>query len=298
MTYSRLDLLEHKKPYDLFNDVDAGDIFAEHQDVLDAELSEEEQLEFAIKLVSGCPQDKLAELKGAAKALYSPVQTDTCFYLVIDDALQTKIRLLGILDNENTQPHAFLLEENTPDLLERFNVLACEILENNEIAIAERLALLTPDEHRSRLAHTIRNIFPNSALSEEVNAAFTLRRSMGQLLGDTPEVFFTDRDFSRDNCLKFSTMLSKLLAGQEAEIGSKLSKKSTEVRSAVRYKLELLASSAFNSADPFHLIAKEMNAKRVSIGTNSNSLYGTSPLASSSTVSNATPSPEHSSLSL
>ncbi|MDR3502773.1 MAG: hypothetical protein P4L79_09340 [Legionella sp.] len=294
MTYSRLELLEHKKPYELFNDVDAGDTFAEHQGVLDRELSEDEQLEFAIKLISGCPQDKLADLTNAAKALYSPIQDHTCFYSVIDDALQVKIRLLSILNNENMQPHTFLLEENTPDLLQRFNDLAREVLEKNEIAIAERLALLTPDRDRSKLAQNIRNIFPNSALAEEVNAAFTLRRNIEQLVGETPEIFFTDRDFSRDTCLKFSTMLSKLLAGQETDIGSKLSKKSFEVRQEVRHKLELLTSSAFNSTDPFHLIAKEMNAKRVSIGTNSNSMYGTSPLASPSTT--PTPSQEHSSI--
>ncbi|CAM4458832.1 MAG: hypothetical protein LEGION0403_FIIPPAGN_01299 [Legionella sp.] len=283
MTYSRVELLEHKKPYELF-DVDAGDIFAEHQNILDTELSEDEQLEFAIKLVSGCPQDKLTELKNAAKALYSPIQDNTCFYLVLDAALQVKIRLLSILDNRNTEPHAFLLEKNTPDLLQRFNDLAYEVVEKNEIAIAERLALLTPESARSKLAQNIDNIFSKSALAEEIKAAFSFKRNLECLLGKTPEVFFTDREFSRDNCLKYSTMIAKDLAGHEAEIGSKLSKNDFEVRQEIRHKLELLTSSVFNSADPFHLIAKEMNAKRISIGTNSNSMYGTS-LASPPTTS-------------
>ena len=290
MTYSRIELLEHKAPYELFNDVDAGDTFAEHQDILDNELSEDEQLEFAVKLVSSCPQDKLKDLKNAAKALYSARQANTCFYSVIDDALQVKIRLLSILDSKNKQPHAFLLEENTPDLLGRFNVLASEILGKNEIAIAERLALLTPEEDRCKLARTIHNIFPNSALAEEVNAAFTLRRQVRQLLGETPDLFFTDLDFNRDNCLKFSTMLSKLLTGHEAEIGSKLAKKGFEIRQDIRHKLELLTSSAFNSTDPFLLIAKEMNAKRVSIGANSSTLYG----GSTAPTSTITPFSENS----
>lgn len=294
MTYSRLDLLQHETPYELFNDDEAGDTFAEHQKILDQELSEEEQRAFAIKLVSDCPQAKLKDLKNAAQALYSPVQEDSCFYLVLNDALQVKIRLLNILDNENTQPHVFLLEEATPGLLHCFKSLACDVLEKNEIAIAERLALLTPERDRSKLAGTIHNIFKGSALATEVNAAFTLRRHLGQLLGETPEKFFISKDFNRDHCLKFSSMLSKLLDGHEAEIGSKLSKIDHEVQDKIKLKLELLTSFAHNSTDPFHLITDRMEAlsaikaKRISIGTNGNSLYGS--VASPSTTAITSPS--------
>lgn len=212
-------------------------------------------------------------------------------------ALRANSYLQSILDDKNAQPQTFFLD-NTLNTLQKYSQETLSIFKKYELIIAEQLALSTPAGERSQLVRTIRTIFPNSILTEAVNAAFTLRRSIEQLFGETPEVFFTDRDFSRGNCLNFSGMLSKLLAGQETEIGSKLSKKSSDVRSAVRHKLELLTSSAFNDADPFHLIAKEMNAKRVSIGTNSNSMYGTSPLASSSATSNATPSQEHTSLSL
>ncbi|MFJ1268694.1 hypothetical protein ACD661_09030 [Legionella lytica] len=296
MTYSRVEFLEHKQPYELFNDVDAGDIFAEHQEILDSELSEDEQLEFAVKIVRGCPQDKLPELKKAAQTLDSPVQDNTCFYLVLNDALQVKIRLLNILDSRNSRPHTFLLEKPTYVLLQRFNDLACEVLEKNEIAIAERLALLTPDEHRSQLAKTIHNIFPESTLAAEVNAAFAFKRNIKHLLGETPEVFFTDREFSRDNCLKYSAMLAQHIAGHEEEIGGKLAKTDSVVRYEVRHKLALLTSSVFNKADPIHLIAKEMNANRISIGTNSNSLYGT-PLASPSASTTPSVTPSEDSLS-
>lgn len=274
MTYSRFDILEHKNPYELFDD---SDTFAEHQDILDGELSEEEQEQLAIDIVCGCPSHELAKLQKVIRALSSPLPTESSFYAVISDALHVKIRLMGMLDNRNTAPHTFLLEENTPDLLNRFNDLALQVLADNEIAIAERLALYTPKNERSKVAHRLNTIFSQSQFVAETEAAFILRRSIKHLLGEKPEQFFTEAcHFSRDNCLKYSNMLAELLEGHEQEIGSKLSKTDAETQKIVMRQLELLSTNAYHTTNPFHLIKSNMTLKYISVSNSPGSLFTSS----------------------
>ena len=106
-----------------------------------------------------------------------------------------------LLDPKNEIPHYLFLgeeidgEEIDLGLFHQFRVEANKLILDKESAIAERLAITTPQNHRSKVAFAIENTFPKSILALKTRAAFDLRRSIETvLLGDNPKEFFTRRD--------------------------------------------------------------------------------------------------------
>ncbi|MGL5742014.1 MAG: hypothetical protein ACRCXC_05425 [Legionella sp.] len=100
-------------------------------------------------------------------------------------------------------------EEFNPEPFQRFSALAARLIKSDEPAISERLALCSPEKHRSSIIRNLNIAFPGGVLTTRTQAAFTLRHNIDTaLLGEKPEQFFTDRDYSKDVCKMFIHMIS------------------------------------------------------------------------------------------
>ena len=178
---------------------------------------------------------------------------------MIAQAHEVKKRVLGLLDPAHESPYELLTDD---ELFTPFKSLALKILEKNETAIAERLALTTPAKSHSQLSRHINNTFNNSELATKIAAAFTLYRDINRfLLRDKPEDFFSSPEFNIDLCLEFSSLCSSLVKGHEQAIGGKLAQLDPTTRHDISRHLEMMCSSACDKQNPFRLIASVMAAK-------------------------------------
>ncbi|KTD72397.1 lpg0008 family Dot/Icm T4SS effector [Legionella tucsonensis] len=262
MTFTRRELIALENPYEQLSD---GDALAKNAKMLNT-LIDKEQVALATKIIAACPEAKFKQYAYHISALGNLTKNEDSFHSVLSEAYQVRQCINSLLDSRNKAPHALFLQEFNPAPFHRFSSLAKHVLESNEPAIAERLALCAPEQDRSQLAHNISTTFPRHILAEKIQIAFMLRRNIEKLLlGDNPEKFFTSRDYSKDTCRMFINMFRALLKGHEETIGEKLgSIESESARASVKRRLELLHTEVFDETNPFKLIADSLSAKESS----------------------------------
>ncbi|MCE0722081.1 MULTISPECIES: lpg0008 family Dot/Icm T4SS effector [Legionella] len=263
MAFTRIEIIALENPYEQLSD---GDALARNAEMFNT-LSEKEQVALATKIIAACPEAKFKQYAHHIRALGNLTKNEDTFHSVLSEAYQVRQRIHSLLDSRNKAPHAlFLGKEFNPAPFHRFSTLAKLVLESNEPAIAERLALCAPEQDRSQLAHNISTTFPKHILAEKIQIAFMLRRNIEKLLlGDNPEKFFTSRDYSKDTCKMFINMFRALLKGHEETIGEKLCViESESARASVKRHLELLHTEVFDETNPFKLIADSLSAKESS----------------------------------
>ncbi|PWY55834.1 hypothetical protein DGG96_09975 [Legionella qingyii] len=291
MAFTRIDLTALKNPYEHLSD---GDALAKNAKELNA-LSAKEQVSLATKIIAACPDSKFKQYGHQIKSLESLATSEETFHSVITEAYQVRQRITSLLDPRNKAPHTlFSGKEFNPASFHRFSTLAEQVLESNESAIAERVALCAPEHERSQIAHNISIAFPKHILEVKTQIAFMLRRNIERLLlGNNPEKFFTSRDFNKETCKMFVNMFRTLLNGHEATIGEKLGALESQAQASIKRNLELLHTEAFDETNPFKLIADSMSAKESteheknkSQATNPNSLFKSSLNMSSRTIQN------------
>lgn len=261
MAFTYEEMMQLENPYE---ELGSGDALAENREVLDA-LSAEEKRTIASKIVKACPERNMRWFGLQMQALKNMVKKEDTFFPVLANAHMVKHRILALLDQRNPTPHAlFLAQEAQLAIFHQFNDLAQDVLKTNASAIAERLALATPEDSRGKVVRSIDSIFPQSHFLTQTQAAFTLRHNIEQfLLGDQPELFFTSPDFDKAICDTFATLLRTLLKGHEENIGNKLSSTELDTHIQVMHQLELLSTEAFDEANPFKLIAARMSPEAI-----------------------------------
>ncbi|MCW8400659.1 hypothetical protein OQJ26_17910 [Legionella sp. PATHC038] len=289
-TYEELIALEN--PYEHLSD---GDALAENAKAFET-LSRKEKIAMATKLIAACPEAKFKQYGNHIKALGGLIKNEDSFHSVITEAYQVRQRINSLLDPRNRSPHVlFSAKEFNPAPFFQFSALAKQLLESNESEIAERLALCVPEQERHQIAFNVGIAFPKSILNEKIHHAFLLRRNIEKLLlSDTPDKFFTSRDYDGDSCRMFVNMFRVLLKGQEESIAGKLCALESVSRSSVKRHLELLHTEAFDATNPFKLIADAINKKEgseqkknESQASNRNSLFNRSPTSPVSDISMA-----------
>lgn len=249
---------QSKNPY---QDLSTSEALVEHRDELN-QLSPEEMHDLASRVILECPQEELDSFGLAISVLKGPKEEEP-FHTVVTKAHEVKKRVLGLLDPTHESPHDLLMDEEVNgELFIPFKDLALKILENNESAIAGRLALTTPAKSRSQLSRHINNTFHGSELATRTAAAFTVCRDIERfLLSTKPEEFFSSPEFSVDLCLEFSMLFAPLLAGHEQAIGEKLALLEPTMRHDIGRKLEMMSSKAHDKQTPFRLIGSAMTPK-------------------------------------
>ena len=242
-------------PYEVLGNSDA---LAEHRDELN-KLTPEEMHALAYRMVLTCPQQEMTTFGHAINALRTPAEKDSSFRPVLYVAYEVKKRILSLLDPLNKKPHDVFLDlEVEEGLFLIFNELALKLVETNETAIANRLALTTTKESRSILSRTISNLFPHSLFASKTASVFTLRRNIEQfLLSEKPEQFFSSREFNVDLCIEFPTLLSTLLEGHEEAIGEYLRKLNNH---EIKSKIDMIVNGG-DRENPFRMIAAAMVIK-------------------------------------
>ena len=277
MTYNREELLQLENPYEVLGN---GDVLAEHSHVLNA-LNAEEKERLALEIIKGCPSREMRNLGHALNALRIGHPSVETFYSVISAAHQLKIRIEALRNNEDKHSYRGLLDESITYLVHCFPDFSQSLLRTQESIIAENLALYTPEDSRSDVAQQINILFPRSTLSKAVGTTFALRREITLLLGDTPELFFTSKEFNRENCLAYSRLFSEL-EGHEDKIGLKLAQiKSLTTQKDIKERLASLTMSSNEQANPFKHILDKMNAasKEASTGRSPSALFAVTPAA-------------------
>lgn len=294
--FSSEEITSSDNPYELFNrevtreeeieDIDEddnlieehphqtlGDIFVENKDTLNS-FEPIKQKTLAFVMVAKCPADELRKLGRALTALSSPKDNpEGTFYAAVYPYYETKVRLLGLLDERNKAPHRTLMDSKP--YFDKYKSFAESVLKKNEVRIAERLAMYTPVEKRSDVAQCVGSTFARSNFSSLVGAAFSLQRDIEYLLSENPEKFFTSKEFNRDHCLLFSQLFSSI-KGHEEEIGIKLAKiSSEEIRSDIVKGLRLLNTFVYSSANPFAEIHSSMKKNTLLVGHNPFSSFAT-----------------------
>ncbi|MCW8409096.1 hypothetical protein OQJ13_08945 [Legionella sp. PATHC035] len=282
MVFTYKELIALENPYEHLSD---GDALAENAKTFET-LSRKEKIAIATKIIAACPEAKFKQYGHHIKALGGLIQEEGNFHSVITEAYQVRQRINSLLDPRNKSPHAlFSAKEFNPAPFFQFSALAKQLLDCNESEIAERLALCVPEQERHQIAFNVGIAFPKSILKEKMNHAFLLRRNIEQLLlGDTPDKFFTSRDYDGDGCRMFVNMFRVLLKGREESIAGKLCALESVSRSSVKRHLELLHTEAFDETNPFKLIVDAINKKESSEqkknesqASNRNGLFNHSP---------------------
>ncbi|MDR3443347.1 MAG: hypothetical protein P4L65_10035 [Legionella sp.] len=277
MEYNSKEIMQLTNPYEVLSKHD----LAPYQPILDS-LATKDKITLAVKMVSGCPKDKLKEFKLKFNALNTfAANEEETFYSVLQGAYQVKSIMCAALNDNNKNPHRFLLEEFNPDLLNRFSELALSTIGFNTAFLAEQMALSTPAEQRNKVASNTEMVFSGSDLAQKINQAFTLRRNIeNQLLGDLPEQFFTSPDFNPRLYPLFSNLFD-IVEGQIEAIGLKLSQLSdVKTKEKVIECIDQLHTEGHDEVNPFKRIADVMHPPRisdkVSASNNPNTLFGDS----------------------
>lgn len=260
MAFTHFELFALENPYERLSD---GDSLASNASLLN-KLAYKEQLRIATKIIAGCPESKFKKYGLHIKAIESLNQDKDTFHSVLDKAYQVRQGITSLLDPNNPNPHGlFLGNEFNPSLFHRFEELSNQLLEGNEQAIAERLALCVPTQDQSKLAYNVRHTFSQKTLSEKLQLALVLRRDIERLLlSDNPEKFFMSRDYNEEACKAFINLFRILLEGKEEEIGTKLGALQSEnARASIKRQLALLHTEAFDETNPFKLVADSLSVK-------------------------------------
>ncbi|QMT58656.1 lpg0008 family Dot/Icm T4SS effector [Legionella sp. PC997] len=258
MAFTRIDLTTLKNPYKHLSN---GDALATNAKELNA-LSTKEQIALATLIIAECPESEFKQYRHHIKSLSNLTKGEESFHSVIVEAYQVRQRITSLLDPRNKAPHSLFSREFYPASFHRFSSLAERVLEGNELAIAERLALCTPENERSQIADNINTAFPKHILFEKTQTAFMLRRNIERLLlGDNPEKFFTSRDFNKETCKMFINMCRTLLKDHAATIGSKLGSLEAEAQVSIKRHLELLHTEVYDETNPFKQIADSIKTK-------------------------------------
>lgn len=222
MGYTVEEIRDLENPY---QDLGNGDALAQHRDELN-KLTPEEQMNLASRMVLGCPSTELRGFRHVIEAAInlSAKDENQTFYSVLSDAYEVKSRIFALLDSRNPNPHRLLLDrELNKKMFNNFNQLAMDVLNNNEAAIAERLAITTPQDARNQLALNVNEIFPDSPFASKLDHAFAIRNDIDSLLlSDHPEQFFISPEFSIDRCIEFKGLFRTLTEQDASSIAQKL----------------------------------------------------------------------------
>lgn len=276
MEYNSKEIMQLTNPYEVLGKHD----LAPYQPIFDS-LSSEDKITLAVKMVSGCPENQLKEFRRKFNALNTFIHEEETFYSVLQGAHQVKSIISAALNDNNRNPHQFLLEEFNPDLLNRFSELALSTISFNTAFLAEQMALSTPAEQRSKVARNAELVFSESDLAQKINQAFTLRRDIENLLlGELPEQFFTSADFNPRLYPLFSNLFD-IIENQIEAIGLKLSQLSdVKTKEKVIECIDQLHTEGHDEVNPFKRIADVMQKPRisdkVSAVNNPNKLFGDS----------------------
>ena len=262
MAFTNKEIMELDNPYEQFCD---GDALAENAVVLNA-LSASEQDALASRIIAACPDKEFKQYRNHIQALGHFAADENTFHSVLNEAYQVRQSIASILDPRNKNPHLlFTKKEFNADPFHHFSALAEQCLKNNETAIAERLALCTPADERSKVKRNLSIAFPtmaraNQSLGQNIEQAFVLRHQIDEtLLGGTPNVFFKGANYNLASCKKFMNMFRQLLAGHEEAIGKKLGdSKALRSQSFIQNQLDLLHTEAHDQTNPFKRIAESM----------------------------------------
>jgi hypothetical protein len=219
MGYTVEELRDLKNPY---KDLGTGDALAEHREELNS-LTLDEQKSLAARMILECPLSDLRNFGHEIEAGRTPHDDKKTFHAVLSEAYEIKNRIIALLDPRNKNPHLLILgNEFDEELFNNHKQLAVDVLENNEAAIAERLALTTPATDRNQLALNVKGIFPGTVLAEKIGHAFAIRRDIDNfLLGEDPHQFFASREYNVDACHEFSGLFS-VITDQESSIAAKM----------------------------------------------------------------------------
>lgn len=206
-------------PYQLLG---TGDALAEYRDQLNG-LDLESKKNLASRMVLECPLQDLSDFHHAIEAGRLPVDDSQTFHFLLTETYEVKHRLVSLFDSRNSKPHLLILgNEFDEELFNNHMDLALQVLNDNESAIAERLALTTPEESRHQVALNVKGIFPNTLFAAKIGQAFAVRRDIDRLLlGNAPYEFFNSREYSTDSCQEFSGLF-RIIEGQESSIAGKL----------------------------------------------------------------------------
>jgi hypothetical protein len=241
MTLSVEQIKALANPYAELGDSDS---LIEHREQLNS-LSEQEQRDIAIKIISHCPNTNLNELGYVIRALKPHGNTEETFADVISRVFDLRKRIMGLTDDRNSNPHKLLLApEFESDLFAEFNKFSLQLLNSNEATIAKNLVLSTPEKKRFELVFNVRNAFPGSLLVTKLGEAFTLRREIEHhLLSEKPYNFFTSLEFNPQSYLELGELLLKLIKGKEDLILSNLETTPEGRRSTVLANMESIFSN-------------------------------------------------------
>ncbi|RUR20633.1 hypothetical protein ELY21_00680 [Legionella sp. km535] len=219
MGYTVEEIQELQNPY---KDLGTGDALATHRAGLD-QLSAEQKKELATRMVLECPEGELKSFGRAIEAARVPHADGQTFHSVLAEAYEVKNRIHALLDKRNKNPHLLLLnKEFDKKLFNTYRDLALQVLDNNETAIAERLALTTPSESHDQVAQNVEEIFSDTLFASKINQAFALKRDIDHfLLGDNPGEFFSRSEDSIDSFQEFPGLF-KVIEQNESTIAAKL----------------------------------------------------------------------------
>ncbi len=244
MGYTVEELQNLKNPYKHLGN---GDALAEHREELNS-MHLEAKRNLASRMILKCPPGDLKTFHGAIEASRTPHDNKEAFNSILAEAYEVKNRIIALLDPRNKKPHLMILgNEFDEELFNNNKQLAQDVLQDNETAIAERLALTTPKEDRSQLAVNVKSIFPDSELAKKIGHAFAIRHDMEHfLLGDDPHEFFASREYNIDACHEFAGLFT-LVAGQESSIAAKLALSTPDKkRSSILQNIRSLAVPSNN----------------------------------------------------
>ncbi len=230
---------------------------AEHRIELN-KLDVEKMKTLAIKMVTDCPQEELVAFQLATEALRSPHHPEqTSFHYILNQALTIKKLIIDLNNPANETPWQIIMNEFNPARFHPYNEFTLTLLKDQQLVIT-RIALTTPAEQRNPVAKKCNTVFPGTAFTTSIHAAFTLQRTIETLLlGNEPAQFFLSRDFNSDTCYKFSALCATLLANKEQLIGEKLALLPEIGRAQVLAKLHLVDKTL----DTFKKISHAMIAK-------------------------------------
>ncbi|MFT4058213.1 MAG: hypothetical protein QM652_01545 [Legionella sp.] len=267
MPHTREFILKHDNPYQLFA---TGEDLTQHQKILNA-LSSEEKKELAIKIISHCSSKELQKYYLEMQPIASHLSNDTTFYAILIKIHQIKSSIFAILDVNNKYPHQTF--KDSMDLFNEYKDYALNLFRHSELNLAERMVISVPGKERASLAKQVSEIFPNSDLANHLSTMCSLRHQLSMLLSNQPETFFTE-EFDAQRYLTCSLLVTHMLKDHEKNIGTKLAQTSGKLRSQIIRQLQLLTSSAHDSANPFTLIAKSMAPDKTSLRENHYRTFG------------------------
>lgn len=255
------ELLTMDNPYQELVEQDEEGL-AEHTKELNA-MKPQEMRQFAAKLVSHCPDDKLSALGLKKEALHHPKAAGTGFYEVLSQAYTIRMTVYGLGDERNKKPYRAFGAEFNADLYNQFPGLLATLTADKEDAIATRLAMTTPEEEN--ILSSLRTIGEHGALFQAVSTAFELRQEIKAKLlsaeAAKAAAFFSSPRCSVDLYNRFPTLVNSLIGGREEELAEKLAQGGGRSLQDIARKLEQLTQNAADKNASMKRLAQAFNAQ-------------------------------------